>query len=41
MFFVSLKEDEEDARQTADGGAINQKEFCHPVASDLASIDAL
>jgi hypothetical protein len=31
---------EEDA-QEAGGGSVNQKEFCHPVASDLPSIDQL
>ncbi|HEY0007027.1 MAG TPA: hypothetical protein VGB17_19760 [Pyrinomonadaceae bacterium] len=27
--------------ETADGGAINQKQFCHAVVSDLSSIDEL
>jgi hypothetical protein len=30
---------EEDGR--ASGGAVNQKEFCHPVEVDLGSIDQL
>lgn len=32
-----LKEDDGD--EQASGGAVNQKEFCHPVASDVSSID--
>ncbi|MBV8859838.1 MAG: hypothetical protein JOZ02_23095 [Acidobacteria bacterium] len=32
--------DEEDA-QAAEGGSVNYKEFCHPVATDLQSIDQL
>jgi hypothetical protein len=32
--------DEEDA-QAAGGGSVNYKEFCHPVATDLQSIDQL
>lgn len=35
-----LKEEEED-EQKASGDSINQKEFCHPVASDVSSIDLL
>jgi hypothetical protein len=35
-----LKEEEEDG-QKAGGGSVNQKEFCHPVASDVSSIDLL
>ncbi len=35
-----LKEEEEDV-QKAGGDSINQKEFCHPVASDVSSIDLL
>jgi hypothetical protein len=31
----------EDDEQPARGGSVNQKEFCHPVASDLSSIDEL
>lgn len=31
----------EDGDATASGGAVNQKQFCHPVASDLSSIDEL
>lgn len=33
------EEEEEDAR--AEGGAVNQREFCHPIATDLDTIDAL
>ena len=25
----------------ASGGSVNQKDFCHPIATDLASIDEL
>jgi hypothetical protein len=35
-----LKEEDED-EQKASGGSVNQKEFCHPVASDVSSIDQL
>ena len=31
----------EDADETAGGGSVNFKQFCHPVASDLPSIDEL
>jgi hypothetical protein len=37
--FAPLKEEEEGVQ--AAGGAVNQKEFCHPVASDISSIDSL
>ncbi|HEY0544796.1 MAG TPA: hypothetical protein VGC91_05295 [Pyrinomonadaceae bacterium] len=32
---------EEAGEEDADGGAFNQKQFCHPIASDLPSIDQL
>jgi hypothetical protein len=32
---------DEEEGPAAEGGAINYKEFCHPVATDLASIDQL
>ncbi|HEX8147009.1 MAG TPA: hypothetical protein VF591_07505 [Pyrinomonadaceae bacterium] len=31
---------EEDGRETG-GGSVNQKEFCHPIATDLKSVDEL
>jgi hypothetical protein len=34
-----MKEEEETG--AAQGGAVNQREFCHPIATDVASIDAL
>lgn len=34
-----LKEEEEGVQ--AAGGAVNQKEFCHPIATDISSIDRL
>jgi hypothetical protein len=34
------EEEEEDGVQAA-GGAVNQREFCHPIATDLDSIDDL
>ncbi|HVF45806.1 MAG TPA: hypothetical protein VM936_22450 [Pyrinomonadaceae bacterium] len=34
-----MKDDDDGAR--AAGGAINQREFCHPIATDLDSIDKL
>lgn len=33
--------EEEAGGKPAGGGAVNQKQFCHPVASDLSSIDEL
>lgn len=38
-----MREDEEEGggAQQAEGGAINQREFCHPIATDLDSIDNL
>jgi hypothetical protein len=35
-----INEEEEGGEQAA-GGAVNQKDFCHPIATDLSSIDAL
>jgi hypothetical protein len=32
---------EDDGGQTTGGGSVNQKQFCHPVTSDLPSIDEL
>jgi len=32
---------EEDGAQQAAGGAVNQKDFCHPIATDLDTIDRL
>jgi hypothetical protein len=32
---------EDDGGKTAGGGAVNQKQFCHPIGSDLSSIDEL
>jgi hypothetical protein len=34
-----MKEDGGGAQ--AAGGAVNQREFCHPIATDLDSIDSL
>jgi len=31
----------EDEGETADGGSVNQEEFCHPISLDFPSIDAL
>jgi hypothetical protein len=31
----------EDEGGEASGGSVNQKDFCHPIATDLASIDEL
>ena len=36
-----VKEEVENGAQVAGGGSVNQKDFCHPVASGLSSIDAL
>lgn len=34
-----MKDEDDDAR--AAGGAVNQREFCHPIATDLDTIDSL
>ena len=39
QYDLSPMKEEEDAR--AEGGAVNQREFCHPIATDLGSIDRL
>lgn len=36
-----IREDEDDDDDDTPGGAVNQQQFCHPVASDLPSIDQL
>jgi hypothetical protein len=40
QFDLAPMKEEEDG-QKAGGGSVNQKEFCHPVASDVSSIDLL
>jgi hypothetical protein len=41
QFDLAPMKEEEDGAQQAEGGAVNAKDFCHPIATDLSSIDAL
>lgn len=41
QFDLSPMKEESDDGARAEGGAVNQREFCHPIATDLDSIDDL
>jgi hypothetical protein len=41
QFELSPVSEEEEGERQAAGGAISFKDFCHPVSTDLSSIDAL
>lgn len=41
QFDLSPMKEEEQEDVRAEGGAVNQREFCHPIATDLNSIDSL